>query len=394
VPDHHLPGDSWVPAALSALDTALAPGSTPIEFHPAASHQNPDWSLRAEVPSDRAAVIVRTSGSTGTPKQTMLPREAIRSSVAATAEALGGHGQWLLTLQPSYVAGLAVLARSLAAGTTPVPLLQHSTDASIFTRAAQQLTSRRRYVSLVPTQLQRLLDQVPADPALAHILARFDAILLGGGPSSAELLAQAETHGLRVLRTYGMSETCGGCVYDGYPLDGVQLSRDDSGRVRITGPMVAAGYLNDPALTDAHFSIDPESKQRSFLTDDLGQIHTVAGHQELSISGRADDVINTGGVKVSAESVRTTLLTHPQVREAFVGALADPEWGQRLSAVLVLSAESDPAELTLKLEQLVRDALGRAAVPKQWLRLPELPLLANGKPDRQELLRLLSAASR
>ena len=375
------------------MDTALTPGGTTIEFHPAATAQDPAWSLRSEVASDRAAVIVRTSGSTGTPKQTLLPREAIQASVAATAEALGGHGQWLLTLQPSYVAGLAVLARSVAAGTTPVPLLQHSTDAAIFTRAAQQLTSRRRYVSLVPTQLQRLLDQVPADTELAQVLTRFDAILLGGGPSSAELLAQAEAHGLRVLRTYGMSETCGGCVYDGRPLAGVQLSQDDSGRVRITGPMVATGYLDDPILTAAHFSSDPESGQRSFLTDDLGQIHTVADHQELSISGRADDVINTGGVKVSAESVRKTLLTHPQVREAFVGALADPEWGQRVSAVLVLSAEADSAELTLELEPLVRDALGRAAVPKQWLRLPELPLLANGKADRQELLRLLSAAS-
>ncbi|PRZ13679.1 AMP-binding protein [Nesterenkonia sandarakina] len=436
VPETTSPTDTWVPAALSALHTVLGPApdpaanprtsaertsdaAAPLEFHPADATGIPTWTSRHEVPAETAAVIVRTSGSTGTPKQTLLPAAAIHASVAATAQALGGHGQWLLTLQPSYVAGLAVLARSLGAGTTPVPLLHHATDPRTFTEAAQRLTADRRFVSLVPTQLQRLLDHVPQDQALKAALARFDAILLGGGASSGELLDLAAAHGLQVVRTYGMSETCGGCVYDGRPLPGVRLetvSTDggSSGRVRITGPMVARGYLNDPDLTAAHFSQDPDSGERRFLTDDLGEVQTDAGGQLLGIAGRADDVINTGGVKVSAESVRSVLLDHPQVRDAFVGPVPDPEWGQKVCAAVVLTTATDPGRrgqtsgadpdqpgaaaeepdaegIERELQRLVRGSLGRAAAPKRLLILPELPALTSGKPDRQRLLQLLGA---
>ncbi|MCH8562912.1 AMP-binding protein [Nesterenkonia sp. YGD6] len=430
VPETTSPTDSWVPAALTALDAALGsalntgaalhresgPAAPPLEFQPADATGVPTWTSRHDVPADLRAVIVRTSGSTGTPKQTLLPAAAIHASVTATAQALGGHGQWLLTLQPSYVAGLAVLARSLAAGTTPVPLLQHTTDPTAFTQAAQQLSAARRFISLVPTQLQRLLDHVPQDEALTAALARFDAILLGGGASSPQLLQRAAAHGLTVVRTYGMSETCGGCVYDGRPLPGVHLETQDaedagSGRVRISGPMVASGYIADPDLTAAHFDVDPESGQRRFLTDDLGEVRTDAAGQLLSISGRTDDVINTGGVKVSAERVRSVLLSHPQVREAFVGPVPDPEWGQQISVAVTLTASIGadarsysgasagpipaPAapsaeEVHRELTARVRQALGRAATPKRLLILPELPLLASGKPDRQRLLRLLS----
>lgn len=426
VPETTPPSHSWVTKALAALDAALgpapdsdpgsgpgsssdaasdsaadphtaqAPSSVPLEFHPAPDDGPPTWTLRKDVPAGLAAVIVRTSGSTGTPKQTLLPTAAIRASVAATAQALGGHGQWLLTLQPSYVAGLAVLARSLAAGTTPVPLLQHTTDPQAFTRAASQLTAQRRYVSLVPTQLQRLMDHAVRDEGLATALTRFDAVLLGGGASSPELLQRAAAAGVAVVRTYGMSETCGGCVYEGRPLPGVHLETlgsesPHSGRVRITGPMVASGYLDDPDLTGAHFTLDAESGRRAFLTDDLGEVHTDAEGQKLRIDGRVDDVINTGGVKISAERVRSVLISHPQVLEAFVGPVPDPEWGQKIGAVVVLAGGHRAEELTPQLQQLVRDSLGPAARPRQLLILPALPLLASGKPDRQALLRALSA---
>ncbi|WP_083504589.1 AMP-binding protein [Nesterenkonia jeotgali] len=409
VPETTPPTDSWIPAALSALAAALKtnPGSRsdsgidapPLEFQPADPAESPTWVTRPEVPVDLAAVIVRTSGSTGTPKQTLLPATAIRASVAATAQALGGHGQWLLTLQPSYVAGLAVLARSLEAGTTPVALLEHTTDPLAFTLAAQQLTAERRYVSLVPTQLQRLLEHLPQEKALAAALARFDAILLGGGASSEDLIARAQAHGLNPVRTYGMSETCGGCVYDGRPLPGVQLETVGTGkqtpsRVRISGPMVAAGYLDDADLDAAHFSWDPGSGQRRFLTDDLGELSTDAQGQLLRLSGRADDVINTGGVKISAERVRSVLLSHPQATEVFVGALPDPEWGQMVGAAVVISTgldegELDQDELGRELRELAGDALGRPAAPKRLLFLPRLPTLASGKPDRQRLLQML-----
>ncbi|EXF26094.1 acyl-CoA synthetase [Nesterenkonia sp. AN1] len=411
MPETAPPNDSWVTAALSALDAALGspanigtnlhkdaqpadlstgaePAAPPLEFQPAAATGIPSWTSRHDVPPELAAVIVRTSGSTGTPKQTLLPAAALHSSVAATAEALGGQGQWLLTLQPSYVAGLAVLARSLAAGTAPEPLLQHTTDPTAFTDAASRLTAERRYVSLVPTQLQRLLDHVPQDAALTTALVRFDAILLGGGAAAPELLERAATHGLTVVRTYGMSETCGGCVYDGRPLPGVRLETQGSehpgpGRVQISGPMVAAGYLEDADLTAAHFDISPESGQPRFLTDDLGEVRTDASGQMLRIAGRADDVINTGGIKVSAERVRSVLLEHPQVREAFVGPVPDPDWGQTISAAVVLTGRPGAEVIQQELQQLVRGSLGRAATPKRVLILPELPLLVSGKPDRR-----------
>ncbi|MFD1346821.1 AMP-binding protein [Nesterenkonia halotolerans] len=382
--------DSWVPESLAALRNSLDGTHSPIEFLPGNPAESPGWTLRADVSPGQAAAIVRTSGSTGTPKQTLLSADALQSSAQATAEALGGHGQWLLTLQPSYVAGLAVLSRSLMAGTTPVPLLHDTTDPVSFTRAAMRLESERRYVSLVPTQLQRLLDHVPADADLAGALRRFDVILLGGGPSSPALLETAARHGLTVVRTYGMSETSGGCVYDGRPLPGVRLSAEDSGRVRISGPMVASGYLGDEDLSAAHFGRDPDTGLRSFLTDDLGEVDTDPDGQRLSISGRADDVIITGGVKVSAARIREALLTHPQVRDAFVGPAPDADWGQTVSATVVPHTQDMHSQLQRELQELVRSALGAPASPKRLIVLNELPLLANGKPDRQQLLQLLA----
>ncbi len=379
-----------MPEALAALKDSLDGTHPPIEFLPGGPEESPRWSLRSDVSPAQTAAVVRTSGSTGTPKQTLLSPDALRSSAHATAEALGGHGQWLLTLQPSYVAGLAVLSRSLLAGTTPAPLLQHTTDPASFTRAAAQLDGERRYVSLVPTQLQRLLDHVPDDAELTDALRRFDAILLGGGPSSPALLERAAQHGLSVVRTYGMSETSGGCVYDGRPLPGVRLSTEDSGRVRISGPMVASGYLGDEELSAAHFDRDPETGLRSFLTDDLGEVDTDPHGQQLSISGRADDVIITGGVKVSALRIRDALLTHPRISDAFVGPVPDPDWGQAVSAAVVPKNQDIEPPLEPELQELVRSALGAPAAPKRLLLLRELPLLANGKPDRRELLHLLA----
>nr|WP_255316864.1 AMP-binding protein [Nesterenkonia sp. Act20] len=363
---------------------------SPVEFLPGNPDADPRWTFRVDVSPSQGAAIVRTSGSTGTPKQTLLSADALRSSAHATAEALGGHGQWLLTLQPSYVAGLAVLSRSLLAGTTPVPLLQHTTDPDSFTRAAARLDGERRYVSLVPTQLQRLLDHLPADAELSDVLRRFDAILLGGGPSSPALLEEAAHHGLTVVRTYGMSETSGGCVYDGRPLPGVLLSTEDSGRVRVSGPMVASGYLADEDLSAAHFSQDPDSGLRSFLTDDLGEVDTDSRGQRLSISGRADDVIITGGVKVSAALIREALLSHPDISDAFVGPVTDADWGQAVSAVVVPNSQDLQPQLEAELQKLVSSALGAPAAPKRLILVSELPLLTNGKPDRQTLLQLLA----
>ena len=395
---------AWVPAALKDLRNALSGQSAPLEFLPAEDGA-PRWVRRPDAVSTGAAVVVRTSGSTGTPKETLLSAENLRASAEATAEHLGGHGQWLLTLQPNYVAGLAVLSRSMQAGTEPVVLLARTTDPQAFAAAAEQLTHQRRYVSLVPTQLQRLMghisveDQTPDGGRLLAVLRRFDAILLGGGATSPELFGRAQELGLTVVRTYGMSETAGGCVYDGIPLPGVTVETNDdglpgaetndaaaAGPVLLSGPMVALGY-RDPELTAARFGTDAKGR-RQYRTDDLGRL---SPEGRLSIIGRADDVINTGGVKVSAERIRQVLEADPQISDAFVAGVEDPEWGQQVVAAVVLSPELNTQLDTAGLRRRAREQLGPAAAPKQFRELEALPRLANGKPDRQELLRLVQS---
>ncbi|MGO1517872.1 MAG: AMP-binding protein [Arthrobacter sp.] len=412
---------SWISEALSAVDAARRADAPPVEFLPAdhddaghsdAEHHDaahPRWVHREDAADSGATAVVRTSGSTGTPKQTLLGWDALEASAQMTAEAFGGHGQWLLTLQPSYVAGLAVLTRSLVAETTPVALLQRTTDPAAFTEAAEQLTEQKRFVSLVPTQLQRLLEH-DDDAALLGALRRFDEILLGGGATSAQLFDHARDLGLKVVRTYGMSETCGGCVYDGYPLPGVSISSGSHGRVQLAGPMLALGYLDDEPLTAEKFITDPVTEERRFRTDDLGSLSTEeaesvdsvahvvgAGYSariipKLSITGRADDVITTGGVKVSADQVRKALESHPRVAEAFVAGIDDAQWGQKVVAAVVLSSTSREGDTFTEIDQLVRRQLGAAAVPKHYELLGSLPLLPNGKPDRQRLIALLEGA--
>ena len=160
------------------------------------------------------------------------------------------------------------------------------------TRPRRQLTDRKRLVSLVPTQLQRLLTDPDAETLAT--LKRFDAILLGGARAPRAVLEAAASHSLNIHLTYGSSETSGGCVYDAKALPGVEVKTVD-GRIWLGGPTIASGYLGDPELTAGHFSVDARGT-RWYRTDDLGSVEDGI----LSVSGRADDVIITGGVKVSA----------------------------------------------------------------------------------------------
>lgn len=312
-----------------------------------------------------AVAVVRTSGSTGTPKQTLLTGHALAASAEATAQRIGGHGQWLLAVGTQYVAGLAVVSRSVHAGTTPV-VLEPGFAPAAFIAGTKQLDHHFTAVSLVPTQLLRLLDH---DGAIAA-LQSYSAILVGGAAIPERINQAAQRHGLNLYRTYGMSETCGGCVYDGTPLPGVRvdtINHNGVDRLRITGPMVAAGYFDDPELTAAHFA------DGAYLTDDYGRISDGV----VTVDGRLDDVINTGGVKVSAAKIQQ-VLQHWEP-EAFVTGIPDEQWGQRVCAVVTGHTPDDV------LANAVRTALGAPAVPKTWLRVDGLPMLANGKPDRVTL---------
>lgn len=331
-----------------------------------------------------AAVVVRTSGSTGTPKATVLTVDALAASSVATAMALRGEGQWLLALPLQYVAGVQVLVRSLYAGTRPWVMDQtNGFTPEAFTAAAEELTDKIRFTSLVPTQLQRLLDSTA--PETLAVLRRFNAILLGGAPASPDLLAAAQAAGLKVVTTYGSAETCGGCVYDGEPLDGVEIRIGDGdleGRVLLGGDTVAAGYLDAARASKAAFF--EEDGTRWYVTGDLGEL---SPEGKLTVLGRADDVIITGGVKASATYIQSKLEELDGVTAAFVAGVPSREWGQAVAAYV---AVEDPSPDGIKGFPARREAALGVLAPKTVLADKELLMLPNGKPDRLAMIEQLS----
>jgi O-succinylbenzoic acid--CoA ligase len=240
---------------------------------------------------------------------------------------------------------------------------------------------RPRYTSLVPVQLSRLLEAARSDRAVADALHRFDRILLGGQAASPSLIVAADALGLRVTRTYGSSETAGGCVYDGRALDGVRVRIVD-GRVELSGPMLADGYLGDPARTAEAFATDADGT-RWYRTGDLGD---VAHDGILRIRGRADDVIISGGVKVELGEVERAVRSVAGFGDAVVVRVPDAEWGERAA---VVTTHTDAAAASDALTTLVAatDAAGLtpAARPVRLQLVDHLPLLPSGSPDRRAL---------
>ncbi|MDF9716745.1 AMP-binding protein [Nocardioides sp. ChNu-153] len=323
-----------------------------------------------EAPAEPEPLIVETSGSTGSPKRVVLSRRAVRASGEATAAVLGARGQWLLALPATYVAGVQVVARSLAAGHRPVLLDDHPGFAAA---AAAMTPGVPHLVSLVPTQLFRLLD----DPEATAALRGFHTVLLGGGPIDPELRERAAAAGVRVVATYGSAETAGGCVYDGWPLPGVRLRLEDDGRLAVAGPTLFDGYDGDPALT-AEVLVDGW-----FRTSDAGRL-TPDGRLELL--GRVDDLVVSGGVNVPTPVVARRLREHPDVAAAEVLGVEDPEWGQRVVAWVVPAASSGaPASDLDALRDWVAAAHPRAWAPRQLVVIDAVPLLPNGKTDRLAL---------
>ena len=348
------------PARLAELIGALGPGSVEDAEGVTTVRSGHDQGV-----AEGTAVIIGTSGSTGVPKGVELSAAALRHSARASLDRVGARPgeRWLCCLPVTHVAGLQVLVRALAGGTEPV--LAERADAE--TVAA----SGCAHVSLVPTQLQRLLLRAGTP------LAGFSSVLLGGAAAPPALLTAARDAGVPVVTTYGMTETCGGCVYDGIPLDGVRAEVRDDGRIWISGPVLFSGYLGGPrAPADGWFR-----------TGDLGVLDAAG---RLTVRGRADDVINTGGHKVVPGEVAAALQTCPGVRDAAVVGQPDPEWGERVVAVVVPADPADPPALEL-LRRHVRERLPRYAIPSRVVTVDAVPMLPSGKHDivrlRQELLR-------
>jgi O-succinylbenzoic acid--CoA ligase len=306
-------------------------------------------------------LVIETSGSTGRAKRVLLSRDAMRASALATQERLGGPGQWVLNLPPTHVAGVQVLYRSVVAGTEPV-----ITDDVV--KAREQVVEERSFLSLVPTQLHRLLGMTNAVAALAA----FDTVLVGGAAFDPLLRSRAEGEGIRVVSTYGMSETCGGCVYDGQPLAGVDVRIDD-GHVLLRGPVLFDGYEDDPELTEATL------RHGWLVTHDLGEIDSDG---RLRITGRDDDMVTSGGVKVPAPAVADRICAHPSIRTAEVLGVPDEKWGERVVAFVVGDLELD------MLRDWVAAECPRSWAPRQLVPVEELPLLPNGKVDRMALREL------
>lgn len=352
---------AWLPVPASdrrearRLGDALAPGE-PID--------------------DDIALVVTTSGTTGVPKGAMLTASALRASGDATHERLGGPGSWLLALPTHHIAGLQVLLRSLLAGTEPTVVdVSGGFLPEALTGAIASMRGERRYTSLVPTQLVKVLDA----PAATAALAELDAVLIGGAATPLPLYERARAAGINIVRTYGMSETCGGCVYDGVPLRGARV-RIESGRILLGGDMLAAGYRNMP---DHPAFAEPGW----FRTDDAG----VFTDGVLKVQGRLDEAISTGGLLVIPQVVEAVLATHPAVSECVVLGLPDERLGQRVVVAVVPVPGAAP---TLdELRDHVLTELDTAAAPRELTLVDDIPLLGPGKPDRAELRKYLLAGS-
>ncbi|MBM7459801.1 o-succinylbenzoate--CoA ligase [Rhodococcus coprophilus] len=327
--------------------------------------------LRPGEPIDESiGLVVATSGTTGVPKGAQLTPAALRASGEATHARLGGTGAWLLALPAHHIAGMQVLLRSVLSGTEPAVVdVSRGFDPGLLPDAVAAMSGPRRYTSLVPAQLIKALDH----PGARAALAEFDAILLGGAATPASVLRRALDAGLKVVRTYGMSETCGGCVYDGVALPGVRVRVGEDSRVWLGGSVLASGYRglpDHPAFADSGW----------FRTDDAG----VLDDGVLRVLGRLDEAISTGGLTVVPQVVEAVLTEHPSVREVAVIGLPDERLGQRVTAIVVAADGAIPTLESLR--EHAAAALDPTAAPRELHVVEALPVRGPGKVDRRALV--------
>jgi O-succinylbenzoic acid--CoA ligase len=371
------PGPAWMPvleeawasgAAVLPLDHRLRPA----EVRSIVDRARPGLVLDADgatVRTEGAAVeegtalVLATSGTAGVPKVVELAREAVEAAVAGSSEALGAGASdpWLCCLPPAHVGGMLVLLRGVLTG-APVEVHAGFDLEAVAGSGAD-------HVSLVPTMLHRLLE-AGAD------LARFRTILVGGAALADDTAAAARAGGARVVSTYGLTETCGGVVYDGRPVAGAGARLGPEGELQLAGPTMMRGYLGDPAATGAAFTLDGWLR-----TGDAGSI---GDDGIVTVRGRLDDRIRTGAETVWPQEVEAALRDHPGVAEVAVAGRPDPEWGEHVVA-FVVPARIDRAPTLEDLRGHAAERIARFKAPRELVLVPSLPRTASGKIRRGEL---------
>jgi len=295
-----------------------------------------------------AQVIINTTGSSGIRKRVLLSTGAIETSAELSNSQIGAAPGdiWSLLLPINHIAGVNVLARAIKLDSTVVGV-DETAD----------------YTAIVPTQLHRALF---GDKKLLEHLQKCKSVLVGGSPASKTLLELATKAGINVITTYGMTETSGGCIYNGRALPGVSVMVNQTGRLMIKGPILANGYENNQELWNENF------KDGWFLTNDLGTVKD----NEVLVIGRSDDVVLSGGENVSLIAIENELSANFPDVNFLATAIADSEWGQKIC--LISDIEVDH----LQVSQILKEKLGKQFVPKDFLVVNQIPQIGIGKPDR------------
>lgn len=323
---------------------------------------------------DGTALLIQTSGTSGKPKTVALSAAALRASAESAHERLGGPGQWLLALPLTYIAGMSVLVRSIESGTEPVFMPSGPFDARTFLQSVSEMTGDRRYTALVPVQLARVLEEAEDNTEALESLRTLDAVLIGGQALEPDLRERAQALGVKIVKTYGSSETSGGCVYDGVPLLGVNVEiAEDSGEILVSAPQLATEYVGDDQRTSDTFQ--NRNGVVWYHTGDAGTLENGV----LTVLGRLDRVITSGGLKIDLDAVEAVVRGIPGCSQALVIHIPDSEWGVR-PAVVVPGVDQD-AELSAQIYDEIVAELGRVAAPKVVCFIEEIPRLSSGKPD-------------
>ena len=370
-----LPVDPANPLAIiPALEEALTGQRTllPVPANDPARTNLLRNTLKPGAPIDDIALVVSTSGSTGKPKGAMLTPANLISSADATHQALGGEGQWLLAMPAAYIAGLQVLVRSMVAGVEPAFIdLTRGFNVAEFAARAHELarTGERTYTALTPMQLAKATSTLKGIDALRT----FNAVLVGGAATNPRLLDSAKKLRINVVTTYGSSETSGGCVYNGRPIAGAHVKIVD-GRIHLGGPMVARGY---------HHLDSPDLQDGWFRTSDAGSLENGV----LTVLGRTDNVISSGGLKLHPEVLEEELLRIDGVTAACVVGKQDARFGQRICAAYTGSA-AVPDILDALADAEDAGRIAHWQIPKELKSVAALPQLGPGKVNRTAVLEL------